>query len=97
MYLLKGVYAYQWVVWCRSAVSAAQVSLSVGAGPALGLTKPYYIITSRIAVPISATQAFIKVDTYDLQRCTYFGIVGEADFYLGFDKLRATPGVVGQS
>jgi hypothetical protein len=94
VYLLKGVYAYQRVVWCRSAVSAAQVRLSVGAGPALGLTKPYYI---EIAVPISATQAFIKVDTYDPQRYTYLDIVGEADFYLGFDKLRAVPGVVGQS
>jgi len=48
-------------------------------------------------VPISATQAFIKVDTYDPQRYTYLDIVGEAEFYLGFDKLRATPGVVGQS
>jgi hypothetical protein len=94
VYLLEGVYAYQRVVWYRSAVSAAQVSLSVGAGPALGLTKPYYI---EIAVPISATQAFIKVDTYDPQQYTYLDIVGEADFYLGFDKLRATPGVVGQA
>jgi hypothetical protein len=92
VYLLEGVYAYQRVVWYRSAVSAAQVSLSVGAGPALGLTKPYYI---EIAVPISATQAFIKVDTYDPQRYPYLDIVGEADFYLGFDKLRATPGMVG--
>ena len=51
----------------------------------------------EIAVPISATQAFIKVDTYGPQRYTYLDIVGEADLYLGFDKLRATPGVVGQS
>jgi hypothetical protein len=93
VYLLEGVFSYQRVLLFRSAVSAGQVSLLMGAGPALGLTKPYYI---EIAVPISATQAIIKVDTYDPQRYSYLDIVGEADFYLGFDKLRATPGVVGQ-
>ncbi len=94
VYLLEGVYAYQRVLMYRSAVSMAQVSVSIGAGPAFALLKPYYI---EIAVPVSATQAIIKVDTYDPQQYTYSDIVGEADFYLGFDKLRAVPGVVGQA
>ncbi len=94
VYLLEGVYGYQRVLMYRSAVSMAQVSVSVGAGPAFALLKPYYI---EIAVPISATQAIIKVDIFDPQRHNYLDIVGEADFYLGFDKLRAVPGVVGQA
>lgn len=94
VYLLEGVYAYQRVLMYRSAVSAAQVSVSIGTGPAFALLKPYYI---EIAVPVSATQAIIKVDTYDPQLYAYSDIVGEADFYLGFDKLRAVPGVVGQA
>ncbi len=93
VYLLEGVYAYQRVLLYRSAISAAQVSISVGAGPAFAFLKPYYI---EIAVPVSATQAVIKVDTYDPQQHTYLDIVGEADFYLGFDKVRAVPGLVGQ-
>jgi hypothetical protein len=92
-YLLEGVYAYQRVLLHRSAVSAAQASVSFGMGPAFALLKPYYI---EIAVPISPAQAVIKVDTYDPQRYSYIDIIGEADFYIGFDKLRVTPGIVGQ-
>lgn len=94
VYLLEGVYGYQRLLAYRSAVSALQVSVQVGIGPALALTKPYYI---EIAVPVSPTSAVIKVDRYDPNLYTYTDIVGEADFYLGFDALRAIPGAVLQA
>ncbi len=94
VYLLEGVYGYQRLIAYRSTVSALQVSLQLGAGPALALLKPYYI---EIAVPVSPTSAVIKVDRYDPSLYTYTDIVGEADFYLGFDAIRVIPGAVVQA
>ncbi|MEN3041373.1 MAG: hypothetical protein ABDH66_07550 [Bacteroidia bacterium] len=92
-YLFQLLWGYQYIVAPRTLVSPIQVSLQGGIGPSFALLKPYYL---EIAVPISSTQAIIQVDTYDPARYTYNDIVGEADFYLGFDKLRVVPGMVGQ-
>ncbi|MCS6896130.1 MAG: hypothetical protein NZZ60_08320 [Bacteroidia bacterium] len=92
-YLFQLIWGYQYIVAPRTIMSPLQVSLQAGIGPSFALLKPYYL---EIAVPISSTQAIIQVDTYDPLRHTYNDIVGEADFYLGFDKLRITPGLVGQ-
>lgn len=92
-YLFALVWGYQHIVVPRTLTSPLQVSLQAGIGPTFALLKPYYL---EIAVPISANQAIIQVDTYDPNRYSYNDIVGEADFYLGFDRLRAVPGLVGQ-
>lgn len=93
-YLLEVLWGYQYVVAQRTFSTPLQVSLQGGIGPAFALLKPYYI---EIAVPISTTQAIIKVDTYDPNRYSFFDIVGEADFYLGFDRLQAVPGAAAQA
>ncbi|MCX8112154.1 MAG: hypothetical protein N3E49_02995 [Bacteroidia bacterium] len=93
-YLLELVWGYQRILVPRTLVSPFQVSLQVGIGPGVTLLKPYYL---EIAVPISANQAIIQVDIYDPNRHSYNDIVGEADFYLGFDKMQAVPGLVGQA
>ncbi|MCS6789794.1 MAG: hypothetical protein NZ580_02270 [Bacteroidia bacterium] len=93
-YLLEIIWGYQYILMPRTAITHAQLSLFGGIGPAFTLLKPYYI---EIAIPISANQAVIQVDTYDPTRHSYYDIVGEADFYLGFDQLRAVPGAVIQA
>ncbi len=92
-YPFQLVWGYQYMLAPRTTTTPLQVSLQLGGGPTFLLLKPYYL---EIAVPISATQAIIQVDTYDPAKYSYYDIVGEADFYLGFDKLRAVPGLVGQ-
>ncbi|MEN2992034.1 MAG: hypothetical protein ABDH91_00570 [Bacteroidia bacterium] len=88
-YLLELVYGWQYIVAHRTPTTPLQVSLQLGIGPALALLKPYFI---EIAIPISSTQAIIQIDTYKPGQHTYYDIVGEADFYLGFDKVRGVPG-----
>ncbi|MCS7153411.1 MAG: hypothetical protein N2253_02090 [Bacteroidia bacterium] len=92
-YLLEVLWGYEYIIAPRTLNSSLQVSLQAGVGPAVTFLKPYYI---EIAVPISANQAVIQVDTYNPTRHSYYDIVGEADFYLGFDKLQGVPGVAGQ-
>lgn len=92
-YLWEILWGYQYLFAQRAVTTPLQMSLQVGIGPAFTLLKPYYI---EVAQPISATQAIIQVDTYDPNRYSYYDIVGEADFYLGFDKLRLVPGAVAQ-
>lgn len=92
-YLLEVLFGYQRTLVSRTVFSPFQVNLQGGIGPAFALLKPYYI---EVARPISSTQAIIQVDTYDPTRHSYYDIIGEADFYLGFDKLRTVPGLAGQ-
>lgn len=92
-YLVEVMWGYQYILAQRTPSTPLQVSLQAGIGPALMLLKPYYI---EIAVPISTTQAIIQVDTYDPNRHSFYDIVGEADFYLGFDRLQGVPGAAAQ-
>lgn len=92
-YQFQLLWGYMYVLFPRTVTTPLQISLQAGGGPSFMLLKPYYL---EVAVPISTTQAIIQVDTYDPNRYSYYDIVGEADFYLGFDKLRAVPGLVGQ-
>ncbi|MCS7188359.1 MAG: hypothetical protein RMJ66_01395 [Bacteroidia bacterium] len=92
-YLSDFILGYQYIIAPRTVTTPLQVSLQGGIGPTFVLLKPYYI---EVAVPISSTQAVIQVDTYDPNRHSYYDIVGEADFYLGFDKIRGVPGLTVQ-
>lgn len=69
-----------------------RVSLRVGgnAGFNLGILKPYYI---EVAVPISPTQARVQETKYDGSQHSYIDIVGEADYFLGFNELSVVPGL----
>lgn len=93
-YLLQLVRGYQYIIAPRTITSPLQVSLQGGLGLSVGILKPYYL---EIAVPVSSTQAVIEVDTYDPLRHSYTDIVGEADFYLGFDRIQMIPGFVVQA
>lgn len=93
-YLLEFTWGYHYIAMPRTAITSTQLSLFGGIGPAFTLLKPYYI---EIAVPISSSYAVIQVETYNPTQHFYHNIVGEADFYLGFDRVRAVPGAVIQA
>ncbi|MCX7607302.1 MAG: hypothetical protein N2170_08595 [Bacteroidia bacterium] len=93
-YLAELLWGYQYIVAQRMSHTPLQMSIQAGIGPAFAFLKPYYI---EVAVPISANQAIIQIDTYDPNRHSYTDIVGEADFYLGFDRIQAVPGAVFQT
>jgi hypothetical protein len=67
-----------------------QLTVGLGAGPAIALLKPYFV---EVAIPINATQARVELYPYDASRFGYADIVGRGDYFVGMDQLRTQVGL----
>jgi len=89
-YTLSSQWGFQWKIIPFQSFSSLSCKVGLGAGPILAFLKPYYL---EIAKPLNATQATIIVDQYNSEKYAYDDIVGEADYFRGFDHLKIIPGL----
>ncbi len=85
--LSKGLH---YILFGRKRIGHAQVTTGLQAGLTIGILKPYYV---EIAIPVGNNQATVETVPYNPARHSYQDVVGEADYFLGFDKLSFIPGI----
>lgn len=86
-YNLGVTYGQQWAIISRTNVSYVSVHAGISGGVALAILKPYYIEV------INSSASRIEVDQYSFSKYTINDIVGESDYFQGFDKLKIQPGL----
>jgi hypothetical protein len=90
VYTLGIVAGLNKVIYPHTDWSRLSVRLGVGLGPVLAFEKPYMIEYFRPGATISNPTSIEQFDINVHQRRL---IVGEADFFKGFDKLKVVPGL----
>lgn len=91
-YVFSFLYGYQKTIVPRTPYSRLSFSVGASVGPAFAFLKPYNV---EIAVVIPGTNPpRVEPQTfqYDHNRFTFNDIIGESDFFTGFDKLSVIPG-----
>jgi hypothetical protein len=83
----KGIH---YILFGRKRIGNAQVTTGLQGGLTIGILKPYYV---EIAIPIGNNQATVETVPYNPAQHSYQDVVGEADYFLGFDKLSIIPGI----
>jgi hypothetical protein len=73
----------------RNLFNRVGISATISAGPLLALLKPYYV---EVAVPFNGNQALVEAHPYDPLLYNYSNIYGSADYFLGMNAMKLTPG-----
>jgi hypothetical protein len=85
-YNLGLTYGQQWYLIPKRNINHVSFILGINGGAAFAILKPYYVEV------INAQLSRIDIDQYSSAKYTINDIVGESDFFQGFDKLKLIPG-----
>lgn len=89
LFALRPYYGRRWVIFDRAPEDGVRISLLGGAGPTIGILKPYYVLYREggnrdvVSVPYTEDLVLNNID-------------GVGPFYDGFDRIRYRPGVHGR-
>lgn len=86
-YNLGLTYGQQWELISKGTVNHVSFKMGVSGGFAFAILKPYFVEV------INTRLSRIDVDQYSSSKYTINDIVGESDFFQGFDRLKLLPGL----
>lgn len=86
-YNLGLTYGQQWNLIPKGTINHVSLKAGISGGLAFAILKPYYVEV------INTRLSRIDVDQYSSAKYTINDIVGESDFFQGFDQLKLLPGL----
>jgi len=86
-YNLGITYGQEWNLIPKGSINYVSLKMGISGGFAFALLKPYFVEV------INAQFSRIDVDQYSSAKYSINDIVGESDFFQGFDKIKMIPGI----